>query len=332
MKAAPPQALSRIIERLRESKNLCIVGHIRPDGDCIGSQLGLALALRNEGKTVTVWNEDIVPDKLKFLDPDKVLAQPKGSQTFDTVVAVDCASFERLGKCGPAIANRECLINIDHHASNTRYGDMNWVSWREASTGELIYKLLKTAGWSITTPIAGCLFTAVSTDTGSFQYPTTKPLTYHTAGELVKRGADLAQICREVYQSHPLSRVRLMRHLYSKFKLAADNRIAYLWLRNADFARAGAERSESEGLIDHIRDIEPVVVACIFEEMGPDLTRISLRSKDDRVDVNAIASLFGGGGHKAAAGARIAGSSLSTQRRVVAAVKKALLALNKPKD
>lgn len=319
-----PQVVGRIIEQIRASKNICIVGHVRPDGDCIGSQLALSLALKSEGKKVTCWNEDSVPDKLAFLDPDHLLQKPKRGLKFDCVIATDCASFERLGKCGPAIAERNIFINIDHHASNTRYGDINWVSAREASSGELIFKLLKAASWPITPNIADCLFTAVSTDTGSFQYATTKPMTYNTAGELVKRGADIAKICDEVYQSYPMSRVRLLKHLYNKFRLTHEDQIAYLWLKKKDFSRTGADTSESEGLIDHIRDMEPVEVACVFEEMESKLTRISLRSKSDKVNVSDIASMFGGGGHKAAAGARIPGSPLSVQRRVIGAIKKAL--------
>jgi phosphoesterase RecJ-like protein len=144
------------------------------------------------------------------------------------------------------------------------------------------------------------------------------------AGELVRRGADLAKICDEVYQSYPLSRARLLKHIYSHFRLTHNDQIAYFWLRKKDFARTGADSSESEGLIDHIRAIAPVVVACVFEELEPELTRISLRSKSAKVNVNEIAAQFGGGGHPAAAGARIPGNPLSAQRRVIAAVKKAL--------
>ncbi len=324
MKNHHPQILDKIIEQIQQSRRLCVVGHIRPDGDCIGSQLALTLALRDLGKNVVCWNQDPVPDKYRFLDPDKLVETPRRGQQFDTVIATDCASYERLGKTGKAITQRKLLINIDHHISNTCYGDMNWISAREASSGELIYRLLKVAGWKITQQIADCLFTAVSTDTGSFQYSTTKPVTYHTAGELVKLGANLEKICDEVYQSYPLSRVRLLKHVYNKFRLTHDDQIAYLWLKQKDFARTGADRSETEGLIDHIRAIAPVVVAVVFEETEPNATRISLRSKDPKINVNEIAALFGGGGHSAAAGARIVGAPLSTQRRVVSAVKKAL--------
>lgn len=319
-----PKIIDRILERIAESQSICIVGHIRPDGDCVGSELGLAFALMKQGKDVWCWNQDEVPLKYAFLDPDKVLQRPGKLREFDLVIAVDCASFDRLGTVGQAVAKRRFLINIDHHLSNTRYGDINWISAREASTGELIFHLLKAAGWPITPAIADCLFTAVSTDTGSFQYSTTKPVTYHTAGDLVKAGANLEKICHEVYQSYSLSRVRLLQHAYNKFRLGHNNQIAWLWLKIKDFERTGADRSDTEGLIDHIRAIEPVVVACVFEEIEPNSTRISLRSKSPLINVSEILSQFGGGGHAAAAGAKIAGTPLSVERKVIGAVKKAL--------
>jgi bifunctional oligoribonuclease and PAP phosphatase NrnA len=319
-----PKIIDRIIDGVRDCRSFCVVGHVRPDGDCIGSQLGLSLALKNEGKKVWCWNEDGVPQKYRFLDLDRTLQRPKPGLKFDCVITTDAASFERLGKAGPCINDRRLLINIDHHESNTRYGDLNWVSAREPSTGELIFRLLKIAKWPITRGIADCLFTAVSTDTGSFQYPTTRPGTFHVAGELVRRGANLATICDEVYESYPLSRARLLRLVYSRFRLTHQDQIAYFWLKKIDFARTGAESLDSEGLIDHIRAIAPVEVACVFEEIEPELTRISLRSKSSKVNVSDIAALFGGGGHPAAAGARIPGRPLSTQRKVIAAVRKAL--------
>ena len=321
-----PKVIDRVLEVIREHKTFCIVGHMRPDGDCIGSQLGLALALRNEGKKVAVWNQDAIPLKYKFLVGDGLIEKPKAGQKFDCVIATDCASYERLGKVGDCVKQRKVLINIDHHATNPRYGDVNWVSPREPSTGELIYRLLKVARWPITPPIADLLFAAISTDTGSFQYPNTRPGTFHAGAELVTRGANLAKICDEVYQSYPLSRAKLLKHVYSKFRLTDNDRIAWLWLKKKDFTRTGAESDDTEGLIDHLRAIEPVVVACVFEEIEPEMTRIILRSKSDRVNVSEICGQFGGGGHPAAAGARIPGKPLSVQRKVIAAVKRALKA------
>ena len=323
MKPHPP-IIDRILDALRGAQRLCVVGHMRPDGDCVGSQLGLTIALQAEGKQVTCWNQDPMPQKYRFLDRDGLFQKPKRGMKFDCVIAADCASFERLGKAGCFIARRKPLINIDHHESNTRYADLNWVSPRDPSTGELIYRLLKAARWPVTPRIADCLFTAISTDTGSFQYASTRPGTFHAGGELVTRGADLAKISGEVYESFPLSRARLLKHVYSRFKLTHNDRIAWFWLKKADLARTGAESNDVEGLIDHIRAIEPVLVACVFEEMEPELTRISLRSKSAAVNVSDIAAAFGGGGHPAAAGARIPGKPLSVQRKVIHAIKRAL--------
>jgi len=319
-----PKIIDRILAAIRASRTFCVVGHIRPDGDCVGSQLGLTLSLKAEGKKVVCWNQDPMPDKYAFLDPDHLFQKPKRNRKFDCVIATDAASFERLGAVGPCLSDPKLLINIDHHESNTRFGHLNWVSGREPSSGELIFRLLKIAKWPITRAIANCLFTAVSTDTGSFQYPSTRPGTFHASAELVTRGADLARICDEVYQSYPLSRVRLLKHIYTHFRLTDQNRIAYFWLKKADFARANSAGDDTEGLIDHIRAIAPVVVACVFEELEPEVTRISLRSKSDHVNVNEIAAQFGGGGHPAAAGARIVGKPLSVQRKVIAAVRRAL--------
>jgi phosphoesterase RecJ-like protein len=318
------RVIQRILDGIRASSTICIVGHVRPDGDCVGSQLGLAMALQNQEKRVFCWNQDAIPRKLAFLDPNHLLQPPKPGRQFDCVIATDCASFERLGAVGPCVADRKLLINIDHHQSNTRYGDINWIAARQPSTGELIFRLLRAANWAVTPAVADCLFTAISTDTGSFQYPSTRPSTYYVAGKLVDRGANLAKVCNEVYQSYPLSRVRLLRHVFNHFKLTHDNQIAYFWLKKADFARTGASADDTEGLIDHIRAIEPVVVACVFEEMEPELTRISLRSKSEKVNVNEVANLFDGGGHPAAAGARIPGKPGAVQRQVLAALKKAL--------
>ena len=323
--------IDQIIRELKAARTIAIAGHMRPDGDCIGSELALAYTLKNIGKKVTVFNQDEVPEKLAFLDPSKILTGPRTPRPFDAVVVVDCANFERMGAICDSISKRGTLINIDHHGSNTRYGDTNWIDAKSASSGELIYRLLKQAKWPITAPIADCLFTAISTDTGSFQYPTTQPSTYHTAAELVNRGANLARICEEVYQSYPLSRVKLQKHMYNSFKLTQQNQVAYFWLRQADYKKAGAVPDESEGLIDHIRDIQGVKIACLFEEIEPEITRISLRSKLPDVNASDIALTFGGGGHQSAAGARVPGKPSTVQRRVLAAVKQALSATNRPR-
>src|SRR5207302_8802282 len=152
-----PKIIDRILEAIRNCRTFCVAGHIRPDGDCVGSQLGLALALRAEGKKVRCWNEDPLPQKYEFLDPDHLFQKPKPGHQFDCVIATDAASFDRLGKVGPRIARRKLFINIDHHESNTRYADITWVSPREPSSGQLIFPIMQVANWPATNPIADCL-------------------------------------------------------------------------------------------------------------------------------------------------------------------------------
>jgi len=323
--------VDRVISALAPIRTCCVVGHVRPDGDCVGSQLALTLALEQQGKSVHCWNHDPLPSRFAFLDPEHRLTRPRRGKKFDCVIAVDCASRERLGDATGALRPGIPVINIDHHASNTQYGSLNWISQHEPSAGELIYQLLHHAKWPITPAIADCLYTAISTDTGSFQYPSTLPSTLQTAAVLLKNGAHLACISEHVYHSFPLARVRLVRELYRRFRLLHQNRIATFYLRRSDFRRTGADSADTDGLIDHLRGIQPVVVACLFEEAGPNATRISLRSKDPNLDVNAIAGQFGGGGHRAAAGARISGKPATVQRQVIHAIKQAFTAGASPR-
>ena len=320
--------IDKIIRGVKGSNSFAVGGHMRPDGDCIGSQLALAFALRKIGKMVTVFNQDKMPEKLTFLDPENILKGPVKTQRYDCLIVIDCANYERMGSVCDSVSQHDLVINIDHHGSNSHFGDINWVDPKSTSSGELIYRLFKQAKWTITPQIADCLFTAISTDTGSFQYATTRPSTYLTAAELLKRGANLSRICEEVYQSHPLSRAKLQRHMYNSFKIIEDKQIAYFWIRKTDYKRAGASPDQSEGLIDHIRNILGVKIACLFEEIEPELTRVSLRSKMPELNVSTIAASFGGGGHLSAAGARIPGKQMITQRQVLAAVKKSLATAN----
>ncbi|RME94389.1 MAG: bifunctional oligoribonuclease/PAP phosphatase NrnA [Verrucomicrobia bacterium] len=321
-----PRFLRPIIETLESARRICVVGHVRPDGDCIGSQLALARALRHQGKQAAVWNADPLPDRLAFLDPDGWWEAPRAGRRFDVVVSVDAASWDRVGAVADALSRRGPLINIDHHVSNTRFGDLNWIDPSVPSTGELIFRLCRAAGWPVTPAMADLLFAAVSTDTGSFQYDSVGAATFDTAAELVRAGARVGELCRRLYHSLSPARVALLRLLYRRFRLSEDGRVAWFGLRAADVARLGAGRADTEGLIDHLRAMDSVVVAVLFEEQAEGRVRVSLRSKSPAVDVNQVAARFGGGGHPAAAGARVPGPYAAAVRRVLAAVREALAA------
>jgi bifunctional oligoribonuclease and PAP phosphatase NrnA len=216
-------------------------------------------------------------------------------------------------------------VNIDHHASNSRFGDLVYVEPDRASCGEIIFDLLKAAKMPITKEIAECLFVAISTDTGSFQYPAVTPSTFRIAAELLELGVNIGEMNRKTYESNPPRRLLLLREILQSAKFDSADRIGYFWIEAASYERSGAKPEDSEGMIDHVRSIRSVLVAILFEEVSSEgQIRLSFRSKDPRIDVNKIAQQFGGGGHPAAAGARIKGDRNEVEAKVLQAVRNAL--------
>ncbi|NQU11171.1 bifunctional oligoribonuclease/PAP phosphatase NrnA [bacterium] len=321
-------ALISIAAALRQHQRFLLASHHRPDGDAIGSQLALAIALRSLGKDVTAWNEDPVPAKYEFLPGRELISQPAAApQSFDAVVALDTSTWSRLGTAADRIASRQILINIDHHLSNDQFGDLNLIDSSAPATGQIVYHLLRQAELTLTRDIATCLYTAIATDTGSFTFPNTTAESLRVAAALVETGVDVGKLSRHVYESYPYARLQLVRLALADLRLWEDQRIATCWVTNEMYQDTGAKREDTEGLIDFARSIDGVIVAILFEEQPqPQLVRISLRSKHPGIDVNAIARHFGGGGHRAAAGARITGSPADVQSRVIESVGAALRA------
>ena len=318
----------QIAELLRSQNSFLVLTHYRPDGDAVGSQLALALLLKGLGKTVETWNDDGVPAKFRFLPHSdwitKPPAEPKG---FDVVIAIDTSTWQRVGTAAERIRSKKHFVNIDHHVSNEKFGEINWVVPEAPASGQIAFDLIKRGGFKLTREIATCLFAAISTDTGSFSYGSTTAESLRVAAELVETGIDVGEICRHIYESYPYARLMLLQKALAQLQLADRQRIAYTWVTVEMFEESGAKREDTEGLIDYARAIEGVLVAVLFEEMSePGKFRISLRSKHSKVDVNSIARRFGGGGHHAAAGARIAGEPHEIERNVLAAISEALAA------
>lgn len=310
---------------VRRHESFLVAGHIRPDGDVLGCQIALGLTLLALGKRVEVWNPDGMSRKYSFLPRAELMRKPpEQPQAFDVVFAIDTAAYDRMGSICDRIASRRLLVNLDHHTSNGKFGDVVWVEPAASATGELVYDLLRANQWPITPDIAANLYVAISTDTGSFQYPSTTPRTLRIAAELIEAGADASELARHCYESFPLARTRLLQLMLAGLRMSADNRIGSAWLTAPMYQQSGARHEDSEGLIDHIREIACVVVALVFEEEPDGIVRVSLRSKSPQVSVDRIASRFGGGGHHAAAGARIKGEPAAVEAMVLRAVEEAL--------
>lgn len=290
---------------MRELDDFVVCGHVSPDGDCLGSQLALTAALRRLGKRVTcvlVKAEPVEANLLRVLDgaQDLVFAGAyKGAP--GAFVGVDVPTRERIGEAACALLDQAPFsFTIDHHAVDTTMCDMVYVDPDAASTTMLIWELAGYLGVERTGAVANCCYTGLVTDTGRFQYQNTDERCMSLAAEMVAAGANPASVSREVFQNRTYASMRLEATAIMRAEFSDDGATALGYLTREDFARFGAQKSDAEPVIDALRRIEGVRVACMLREQE-DCIRGSLRAKDD-TDVSAIARTFGGGGHVAAAG------------------------------
>jgi phosphoesterase RecJ-like protein len=249
-----------------------------------------------------------------------VVKPPATPTEFDVAIVLDTAVHNRIGSCAAAVKRADVWINIDHHVTNNHYGDLAYIDPTAPATGQILYEFLRAAELPITYPMADNLFVAISTDTGSFQYPNTTARTYEIAADLIRIGVNVGELSQKMYESYPRRRLELLRALLNVLRFTADNRVASFALSLETARKLGAQPEDNEGLIDTIRAVEGVVVAAFIEELEGEKVRISLRSKDPRIDVSKICAAFGGGGHTLAAGARLAGPLHEAEEKVLAVI------------
>ncbi len=309
-----------------------IISHHRPDGDAIGSTLALGLALRALGKQVRLFNEEPLPERFAFLPHADMLETlpPSFPEGMTLLICVDCGNEKRLGDKGVAFFRAApATINIDHHATNTHYASLlNIVEGDAAACGCVLMQIFRALGWEITQPMATALYAAISTDTGSFQYehPTTAAV-MRMAADLIELGVDVRGVNQKLYQEVAPEAIVMQRDVLNHMGFLADGAVSYYALSAARKAELGVGLEATKDLVDIIRVIRGVKVAAIFEDVGPGRVRVSLRSKDARVNVSDIARQFGGGGHAMAAGIPARGELEEVRQAVLAAVVNAL-----PKD
>src|SRR5438094_3132206 len=303
---------------LRDHQRFAILGHVRPDGDALGSQLALALSLQALGKEVRVWNEDGMLEKYSFLPRAELLTKPPSTpEDFDVAIALDTAIQNRLGTALVAIRSSKIWINIDHHPSNPGYGDVAHIDSSAPATAEIVFHLIKSQGLPLNRDIAENLYAAISTDTGSFQYPQTSAHTFEIAAELIRTGLDVGRLSQQLYENYPLRRLEFLRELMRTMRFPHEGRVASFGLTLKTASELGVLPEDNEGLIDHLRAVHGVIVAVFFEELADGKVRVSMRSKTDVVDVCAVCQKFGGGGHTLAAGARVRGALAEVEKKVL---------------
>lgn len=299
-------SISSVAKNLFLKKSVALFCHARPDGDTLGSALGISLALKNAGVQADVYCSDSVPEKYAYLKgADEIKSELKADAVYEAYVAIDCADVSRIGKFGDLFLGGNYLTyNIDHHVSNAYYAKRNYVKDR-AANAENAYEILVEAKAEITKDIANALATGLVTDTGNFRHKNVTPETLNIAADLVKCGADLNGIYFNCFSAQSKARAKLYGLVMSKIRYFYDDRIALISVRDEDLAACGAKSEETEGFIDFIMGIRGVEIGIAVMQAEKDAYKISLRSTS--ADVNGVAKTFGGGGHVLASGCRIAG-------------------------
>jgi phosphoesterase RecJ-like protein len=311
-----------LLRKIRQGNRFLLTSHVNPDGDAIGSELGLARLLRGLGKGAVVWNLDETPAIYRPLpgsDRVHIGAEPPAGfpEKFDAVVVLECPSPDRTGI--EQHLGTLPVVNIDHHLGNQHYGAVNWVDSAAPAVGEMVFRLAQALKVTLEPEIASCLYLTLVTDTGGFRFSNATPAAFEAAAALVREGAHPEQVAQWLYESQPAPVVRLLGELLQTLELHHGGRIATVRLDPEMFARAGASPGDSEGLIDHPRSIAGVDAVALIRRRADGTHKVSLRSRGE-VDVEKIARHHGGGGHRNAAGYALEGAERPTTAEVVTQV------------
>ena len=314
-------AIDAVAAVLRDAQRIVTVGHIGPDGDALGSALGLAMAARSVGKdaTATFGEPFAVPDQLRFLDLDALARVGDIEGDIDVLVACDTAAPERLGSAAVLAERAKTVVVIDHHLSNGGFGDVVLVDATAAATAQLVFQLIERLGWPLDPASATALYTGVVTDTGRFQYSSTSPETHRVASRLLEAGVAPEVVGQHVYEEAKFGYLKVAGAVLGRAELDADRRLVWSVMTIGDLAAAGVAYLDTDGLIDVLRLAEESDVACLLKQVDDAVWKGSLRSRG-RVDVAAIAAGFGGGGHHNAAGFTHRGAAEEAVARVQAAM------------
>jgi bifunctional oligoribonuclease and PAP phosphatase NrnA len=315
---------AKLLKALRAYDTFLITSHRNLEGDAVGSELALRSLLRRLGKTVTVVNEDPVPPECAFLpfaSSAKVLRELSRPPRAECFISVDCADAGRYGKVSALAAQARCTINIDHHAGNPEFGDINWVDPHASCAAEMVYELFEALGVPVDRPAAEAIYVGIMTDTGSFRYRNTSARTHHIVAELLAHGIDMYETYRRIYERLSFEDVVSLGGMLTRIRRSCEGKC--VWLALPPDKGRGSDMSDQ--VMALMRSIEKAKVVMLLRPRAgtPPAVRVNFRSQGD-VDVSAVARAFGGGGHKAASGCTVPGRMPEVIRRVMARVEEGL--------
>lgn len=292
-------------KEIYKSNKICIIGHVAPDGDCIGSVMALYEFLCAEyDKDISIGFDGKIPYNFKkYVDENLILSNFE-NENYDLTIVLDCSDRERLGKYECLISNSKKTICIDHHKTNTEFADINIIDPDISSTGELLYHVLKSENKKINKIMAELIYIAIITDTGKFSYSSTSSLTHIVASELIEVGIDIARIDNEIYNSKPVNIVKAYLECISNINFYYDGKLGIAKITDETVKRNNIDMNDIEGIVEFIREVKEIEISCVLKEYDVENTKVSLRSKNN-IDVAEISKKFGGGGHMKAAGFQI---------------------------
>lgn len=313
-----------LIDRLKAGKRFIVASHASPDGDGIGSTIAMGMLLQSMGKSVVLYNSDPVPANLSFLpQADRLVSHLEPDAAFDMAIMVDCAQRKRISKAFEEHQGFGALACIDHHLLEEAEADMLLLDDSAASTGEVVWRLMKQAGFTVDAEVALLIYTTLVVDTGFFKYSSTTSHVFELAAELVRAGAEPWLVAKHLEESYPAARLKLMAASLATIAFEFEGRYAHMRVTQDMLRTTGSLMEMSDEYATYPRSVAGVEVSALFREFEPGLVKVSLRSKDV-VDVAALARSMGGGGHARAAGVRIRTSIEQAESRIRDAVAKAL--------
>lgn len=297
--------MEKILRHLKRSNRILVASHVNPDGDAIGSLIALALTLDALGKEVTLYNESPIPAVYRFLPAiERIVDRVEDPAVFDTAVLLDCGNIARVGDIAADLDRLPMVINIDHHVTNTRFGDLYFIDTGACATAQIIYELINALKAPITRDTAVAIYTGIFTDTGSFRFSNTNRSAFAICDEMVRHGVEPYRVAKHVYGTYSLGRIKLLNLALDSIEISRDGHLSIMTLTSDMFEETGTHPEDVDGLINYAKRIEDVRVAVLiqeYREAGHSRMHVSLRS-DGSVDVAAIAAAYGGGGHPTAAG------------------------------
>jgi bifunctional oligoribonuclease and PAP phosphatase NrnA len=308
-------------QAIHDAQSIVLACHVNPDGDALGSMLGLALGLAPLKKDLTLLSQDGVPEIYSFLPGCELINRTTDIPSFDLAIVLDSGDLSRVGAHVVTLIPRaKLVIDIDHHATAGAFGDLQVLNSLAASTSEIVFALLRELDLPINKDIATCLFTGVITDTGSFRFQNVTANTFQIAAELLDAGAPPAFISENVFENRRFAATKLLGHALSSLRQSDDGRIIWAHITHEDFQSLGATDEDTEGVVNYVRGVRGAHVGLLFREMDDGKVRVSLRSRET-VDVAVVAQGFGGGGHRMAAGCTLTLPLLESEKAVVDAVR-----------